>query len=342
MSTSIQDLYIPPVWRQKLIDEILGLTHFLNSGICVTAAEIAALASGPGNVITTPVILEPDFDDEVQKENTAPAINKLNSGRHRAHVLQRVGALGATAISAAMSGADPVGVILKSIARVRLRNRQRTLIANLDGGFAARSAAGAAAALKDLRMDQFSDAVAGIDPDEHLFNQDMFADLTGLYGDRKQLLRSGGIAVHSKIETAMLKQDDIITKVNSEGKIILTHYKGAPVTIDDSLVYTAAGGAKVYLTYLFLPGSVQTGEKPQTSSVGDVSSLVLDGDAAKNNLTLYDRTRFIQHVQGLRWKPEEREDDWTPANSDLAKPENWELGVRDPRAVGVLCLRTNG
>jgi hypothetical protein len=66
----------------------------------------------------------------------------------------------------------------------------------------------------------------------------------------------------------------------------------------------------------------------------------MDGDAAKNNIALYDRTRFLMHVVGTKWKGSPAGQSAT--NAELATAGNWELAYTSAARVPAVRIQTNG
>jgi hypothetical protein len=339
--TTIADLWVPDIWIPGMAERALRRPSLINSGIVVRAPDLDAVASGGGQAANIPFLKEPDYDDEVQEEDKEPTVNKITSDKHVAPILNRVSATGHHALAGAVSGTDPVQFALNALAGVRLRQRQKTLLNILRGVFG--NAAGpdaGAAALKALRKDIFIEAGAGAGA-ANLFSSDAFIDTLGLYGEvSDELAQRGVIVCHSKIASAMLKADDIDYFKTSEGAPLARRYKGMQIYISDLLTRAGTASGSVFDTYVFLPGAVAMGDKPQTSKIGEVSSLTQKADAGPNSVKTYDRTRFVMHVQGTRWKgvPVKQ----SASNAELATEGNWELAFGDVKNVSVCCLRTNG
>ena len=94
-----------------------NLPSVLNSGILVQTDEMNQLASGAGATVNVPFYKDStDDDDEPQVEDTESTIGKMASGKQVSPVLNRVKAYSASALSAAVSGSDPVSEILSQLA----------------------------------------------------------------------------------------------------------------------------------------------------------------------------------------------------------------------------------
>lgn len=339
--TTVANLWTPSVWVPGLAERLTKRKSLINSGILIGDEKFDAVANGPGTKAEIPFLKEPDIADEIQAENSDITINNLVAGSQICAILNRRLGIGVTGLSRAVTGTeDPVSAALNFITDIRLRNRQATLLSQLRGVFgnAAGPGAGAAAFLA-LRRDIFSET--GASPTaEKLFSSDEFIKTTGLFGETKDDLTGFRITCHSDIGTAMLLQDDITVVADSMGKPVVTHYKGAQVFYSDLLVRNGTTSGKVYDTYIFKPGSVAYGEKPQSSEIGEVATFYKIEDALKNNVGFADLTRFVMHPQGAKWVG-------TPAgqsatNAELATEGNWQLALADVKNVRMACLRTNG
>jgi len=339
--TNIANLWNPDVWINGIREKVTQRPSLINSGLVIRDPLIDEAAAGPGTKVQVPFIKEPNFDNEIQVEDTAPTINNLTSGKQIATILNRVSAIGNTALSKAVSGADPLNTALDIIADLRLRQQQKTLLAILRGVFGnAAAPGGGSAAFKLLRNDIFLEA--GLTATAvNLFSSNAFIDTTSLLGEVKDKLLQGIVLMHSVVAATALKQDSIAYVRDSEGRVILQTYKGIPLFINDLLTRAGTTSGKVYDTYFALPGSIASGDKPQVNEVGEVASLLIDrSDVAKNNVAIYDRTRTIFHPQGAIWGG-------TPAgqsatDAELAVEASWTLALNDIKNVGIVCLRTNG
>ncbi|MBL9171491.1 MAG: hypothetical protein JNN07_27405 [Verrucomicrobiales bacterium] len=110
--------------------------------------------------------------------------------------------------------------------------------------------------------------------------------------------------------------------------------------MSDLLVRAGTGAGFVYETYLLGPRILAYGEKPQLGDAIDVASLQLDKVRPKNNEVIYDRTRFVLHLNGMRWTG-------TPAgqsatNAELSAFASWSLVYTTANRVGATCILTNG
>jgi len=340
--TQIADLWTPAIWIPGMAERVVTRPSLLNSGAVVRDPLLDEIATGGGVQGVMPFLKELDGDETPQVEDTAPTPQKMGSGQQICPILNREVAVAFTALARAVAAAtpgaqargpvDPVQLCLDVLSDWRLRRRQRALVNALRGFFATAAAANS--------EDHFLETTVGLDSGLHYIKSSFINAALARLGENKEAMIYGAMVCHSVIENALLNQDEIEVIRNSDGKIILRTYKGMPVFVSDTLSRAGTTSGTVYETYFFLPGSVGMGDKPQSDQIGDVSSLLVDGDAAKNNLTIYDRTRYLLHPVGARWTG-------TPAaqsatNAELATAGNWALAYGDVKNVGIVRVRTNG
>ncbi|MCA1996440.1 MAG: hypothetical protein LDL56_04330 [Armatimonadetes bacterium] len=344
MPVSISDLWIPPVWLASVREKQATFPSLFNSPVVAGSAAATALASGAGETATIPFwkdIL--DQDDEIQVENTAPVTdNKITTAQMKAIACNRVTQNSATALSAAVSGEDPVGEMTAQIAMRRLMQRQKTLLALVRGAFGSGATASGAAegCLRALRVDKFDESGTDATPDQ-LMSVDLFIDAKALMGELLDDLGGGAIWLHPNIVAALEKADVNAFDKQSMGAFTVRTYRGLPLFTSESLIRAGGSNGYVYDTYIFAPRVIAYGEKPQIAgNVVDVAALQLDKDLGKNNEIIYDRTRFVMHINGLKWVGTPAGQ--SPTNAELGTTTNWNLVLATPNRVGAICIRTNG
>jgi hypothetical protein len=347
--TNLAAVWSPEVWITTLRERLGRAPSIFNSGLVQRGEIFDALATGPGATNELPFwrdMSDDETPEEIQVENTAPSTNGLGYGSMSAAVLNRVAKFGATALSAQIIGQDPVAEVVSQLARWRLRRRQATLMAIMRGvmGTGAQTPNQAQGCLRANRLDIFSET-GGSPTAEKLIDTDAVISAISLLGeDGADLEERGAIWMHSQIKGALEKIDASGFKsgVESDGRPIRS-YRGIPLFVSDKLVRAGTTSGFVYDTYIASAGQVAYGEKPQTADTGttiDVAALQFDVDKDKNNAFIWDRTRFVFHVNGTRWTG-------TPAGQSAANAElqahgNWELVASSASKVGIVCIRSNG
>lgn len=340
--TSIADLWVPDIWIPGVTEKMRTLPSILNSGIVTQTDEMNRLASGAGATVNIPFYRDvTDDDDEPQVEDTEPTIGKIASAKQVAPILNRVKPYSASALSAAVSGTDPIAEILAQLGRGRLKRRQKVLIALLRGAFgtAVGAVIDAAAALADCRLEAADEAGNDASNDQ-LISSSLIIESLALLGELQEDVRDGAMLCHPDIRAALLEQDENSFERKSEGAFTIERYKGMPVYVSNALRRAGVTNGSVYDTYIMARGVVGFGEKPQLGDVIDVASLQFDESKGKNNATVYDRTRFLMHLNGMKWVGAPAAQ--SASNAELQTAANWQLAFQSADRVGTVCIRTNG
>ena len=354
-ATTIANLWSPDVWIRTLNEKMNTLPSLITSPIVRRTGEFDALAEGGGVSVNLPYFRDvTNTRSTPQIEGTQPTLNNISSGKQFAPILNRELPYGVTALATQIigSGETPVENLLSQLANNKQKDRQATMVSILHGIFGFASAPGGAGALSGVRNDIFSEAGATPPPNQCI-SPYAVADTIGTLGELADTTLGGGIMMHPLIRTALIKQDQISFKHWSEqsGTLLtgdapvpgqLEYYKGYRVFVSNLLVRNAAGGGVVFDTYIFAPGVFAWGEKAQKDGtlVQDAASLSLYPNPQKNQLELYDRSRFLIHPNGMKWigTPAGQ----SAADSELATAGNWALDYASADRVGIVCLRSNG
>lgn len=342
MPTLIADLWNPEIWVKDTRERQATFPSIFTSGIIAQNQQIKEIATGAGDSATIPFFKDiTDQDDEIQVEDTGPTVdNKVPGSTMKCAILNRVTKSSTTALAAQVSGGDPVSEIINALVARRLKQRQKAVLATLRGAFGSLGAADAnAGALKALRVDKFDESGLDASP-EQLMSVDLFIDSKALMGELADELRMGGMFVHPNVLAALEKADVTAFKEKSMGSYTIKTYREIPVYVSESLARAGGTNGYVYDTYLLANGVIGFGEKDQAGDVLDVASLQLFVDRDKNSEIIYDRTRFVAHMNGIRWTG-------TPAGSSATNAElqtvgNWALAFTTANRCGAVCIRTNG
>lgn len=345
--TNIAALWNPQIWADSIREKVATFPVIMNSGIVFTSQKATEGASGPGTSINMPVWRDMTDDaDEIQVEDTAPSTFGVVSANQIAPILNRVFKTGATALSAAVSGEDPVAEMTAQLALGRQKRRQRTLLAMLRGimGTGVQTPGQAQGVVRDTRLDLFTETGATA-TSANLIDPDDVINAIALLGELRNELATGAMFMHSTILAALERQDkDSFKEGTVSGQpFTIRTYRGIPIFASDLLVRTGGTNGFVYDTYIIANRTFAIGEKPQTADTGDtvdVAALQFDSDKDKNNAYIYDRTRFMLHPAGLRWTG-------TPAgqsatNAELQLHSNWALAFQTANRVGIAAIRSNG
>lgn len=338
--TAISDLWTPDVWIKGADEAARLLPGLLTSGVATRTPTLDEIAAGPGVSASIPFFKDfTDTAETIQVEDTAPTPNAILGAKHVCTVLNREMAFGAGALAAAVSGDDPIGGIVRRLGESRQKRTQSTLLSVLRGLFNVAGAPAASAPLSAVRAEHFSETGASPASDK-LIDATKFNNACALLGELQDVLRGGAIWMHPNIRAALLNQDANSFERASRGAFTVETYKGIPVFVSMSLVRNGGTSGVVYDSYIIAPGVVGWGEKPQVGDKIDVASLCLDMEKPKNRQVVYDRRRYLVHVNGTKWTGTPSGQSAT--NTELATYTNWALSFQTADRVGVVCIRTNG
>lgn len=301
--TTVADVIVPEVFNPYVIERTAELSALVQSGIIETSPELDKLASGGGRLISMPYWQDLAGEDELLSDTRDLTPAKIEAKQDQAVLLMRGRAWAATDLAKALSGDDPMGAIANLVADYWARRRQATLLAILQGVFAA-SDNSMVGNTHDISADQ----------NESTWTAETFIDASYCLGDAESKLT--GVMVHSATLASLRKQDLIEFAPDSEGKPTIPTYMGKRVIVDDGCPAAKNG---VYTSYLFGQGAIGLGNAmpPVATEVG------------RNQLGgvdyLINRQHFILHPRGVKWKDEVVSQDtpMNPSNEDLANGENW-------------------
>jgi hypothetical protein len=350
MPVLISDLWSPAEWVQAMRERQATFPSLFLSGAVVRSDLFDAIASGAGTSVNVPFLKDiTDQGDEIQVENTAPINDNGQPGDvQNWPLLNRVTKNSVSALSAQVSGVDPMASIIDQLVMRRLKQRQATMLAMLRGLFGTgATAANAAGCLSAVRSggtlsEPFIENGAMATGD-NLMDPDKMIDSGVLMGELEDGLRDGFLFMHPNVKARLRKLDRLnfkTTVMPSELPFTIESYCDMPIISSNALVRAGTGSGYVYDTYLISKGVIGYGEKPQQGDTRDVASLAYFFDRDKNNDLIWDRTRFLLGVNGTKWIGVPGAQSAT--NAELQVPGNWTLVFQSASRVGVTCIRTNG
>ena len=315
--TKVADVIVPEVFNPYVIERTAELSALVQSGIVETSPELDKLASGGGRLISMPYWQDLAGEDELLSDTRDLTPAKIKAGQDQAVLLMRGRAWAATDLAKALSGDDPMGAIANLVAEYWARRRQATLLAILQGVFAA----------SDDSMEDNTHDISD-DADESTWTAETFIDASYRLGDAESKLT--GVMVHSATLASLRKQDLIEFAPDSEGKPTIPTYMGKRVIVDDKA--PVANG--VYTSYLFGQGAIGLGNAmpPVATEVG------------RNQLGgvdyLINRQHFLLHPRGVAWTDAvvTQTTPKNPSNTDLANGANWER-VYEAKNVRIVAFK---
>jgi hypothetical protein len=339
--TTIANLWNPAIWMGATREGMATFPNLFASGAVSRNPTLDAIASGAGTAATIPFWKDAtDGDDEIQVEGTAPTPDNIAGDTVVAPILNRVKATGSSALAGAVSGGDPMAEIGRILGTRRVKQRQKTVLAMLRGvmGAGATAAAGGGV-LAAMRKDHFDESGVSAASTE-LLDVDKFIDAKSLMGELQDALRGGVIWIHPTPLAGLEKADVTSFKEKSMGAFTIRTYRDIPLVVSESLVRAGTTNGYVYETFLIANGALGVGEKPQAGDSLDVASLQLFLNKEKNEAVIYDRTRWLTAIGGIKWTGTPSGQSAT--NAELQTIGNWSLKWATANRCGIVCIRTNG
>lgn len=309
--TKVSDIIIPEIFNPYLIEETTKKSAFINSGIATSDPSVK-LSEG-GKTIKVPFFKDIDEDDEVLADTgDGLKVNNISTEESIACVHARGIGYGASDLSKAFSGADPLAAITGKMGELWARKFQKVAISSLNGVFGVE-------AMRESVNDQ-STAV---------LTADIMADSMFLLGDAYNKITS--IAMHSAV-LAKLKKLELVDWVQpSDLTLGFYTYMEKRVIVDDSIAPTEG----IYPIYFFGEGALAYNE----SDV--LTKIEYERDAKKGLDALYSRRYFTMHPRGMKWLGASVAGE-TPTNEELAMPANWALAAeRKNVAISLLKAKLN-
>lgn len=299
--TKVGDVVVPEVFNPYLVERTAEKSALIQSGIIETDPAFDALASSGGRIIEMPFWTDLSGDDELLDDETDLTIGKIETGQDTAVLLMRAKTFGASDLSKALSGDDPMRAIADLLAEYWNRRRQTTLLSILEGVFGAASMSGN---VSDITSD-----------DDNTWTAETFLDAAYLLGDSESKITA--VMMHSATMASLRKQDLIEFAPDSEGRATIPSYMGKRVVVDDGCPVDSGN----YTSYLFGNGAfaLGNGAPPMPTEVGR-------NPLAGGGLDyIVNRQHFILHPRGVAWQDAvvTLTTPRNPSNSDLATPQNW-------------------
>lgn len=341
-TTLISDLWVPDVWVRGVDEQARILPAFVTSGAVARSPTLDSIAVGGGKTANLPFFHDiTDQVDTPQIENVAVTPNKITAGVNVSPILNREAAWDVTALAAAVSGDDPVGGILRAIGLRRQKQRQSTALAIFRGLMGSAGALAAGGVLKNNRLDIFIEDGSAAAAANRITAATINAAIA-LLGELSNPLATGAILIHPVVMAALKTIDSAgFTAGKASGAdFVILRYQGIPVYQSSLLMRAGTTSGAVYETYIVGPGVVGWGEKPQIGDNIDVASLQLYLRKDLNNVQIYDRTRYLMHVNGTAFIGVPAGQSAT--NGELSTVTNWGLVYLTTDRVPVACLRSNG
>jgi hypothetical protein len=254
--TRLTDIIIPEVFYPYIMEKSLNLNPFFQAGIIAQSPQIVDFLGGGGKTSNIPYWQDLSGDADVPSETVADTVNEIGTDKMIVIRQIRHKAWGANALSAALSGADPMGAIGDRVAGFWAKYFQTNLIHCLTGIMADNAADDSSDLIVDISTETGSAATAA-----NKISATKTIEALMKMGDH--FSEMSAIAVHSTVYATMVQNDLIDYVKDSTTSALIPYYVGLRVIVCDDMPKTAGttDGYK-YTSYLFKPASVGFGENP--------------------------------------------------------------------------------
>lgn len=232
--TSLANVIVPEIFVPYVIERTAAKSKILQSGIAVANPTLNELVTRGGTTMKMPFWQDLQGRSQLWTEGSDIEVRNITAEADIAALLLRANAWGATDMSGALAGDDPMKAIGELVSDYWARDEQTTLLYILKGVFASNSMA-------DHILDRSSAAGTAANIDGS-----MVLDAKQLMGDAADKLQA--IAMHSATFTSLQKQNLITTVMEvgpSGSQVAIPTYLGYRVVVDDgmpvSISVTTAG-----------------------------------------------------------------------------------------------------
>jgi hypothetical protein len=335
---------VPEEFLPHVIEYSTKLSALVQAGIVIPDPVFDAEAKKGGKLIDMPFWKDVDDDSQVIDDTVDTTINPIDQSGDIAVKLMRENAWGASDLSAALAGSDPVDSLAQMIGGYWAREEQRVLMYVLNGVFADNLANFTGDLIYDASVADIADATYG-----NYLSGEVIIDAKSRLGDAHGKLTA--IAMHSVpyhnleklglvkyIQTISTDGTTTTTSVaQGEPNLVATGIPtvfGRRVVVDDTLPAVAVTGGYKYTSYLFGAGAIARGE-------GTPKHPFEMARVAKRGITeIYHRRNFILHPRGVKFLNASVAKQ-SPTNAELALAANWSR-VWEKKNIRIVKLVTNG
>lgn len=319
----LSDVFEPTVYGSYTAINNPLSSAFVAAGIIASNDMMNAIARQGGRNSTVPFwqdidpTIEPNYSNDDPADLAVP--NKIGTGTMTARKSWLNQGFAEMDLVTELAGASPLQHIRNRFGTYWMRQMNRRLIASCVGVLAGNVANNGG----DMLIDISGDATAG-----GVFGANAFIDAAYTTGESADSFT--GIAVHSMIESRMIKDDQLVTIRDSEGTLVMKTYKGRQVIVDDTLPVTGTGNARIYTSILFGAGAIGFGGVEGSAfalgeGVPKVANEVIRKPEAGHGggmESMWERKTWILHPFGFSWV-EGSLTEMSPSLADLRLAAHW-------------------
>ena len=333
MAVLRSDIIIPEVFTPYVIEQTTARDAFLASGVVAPMAELNATEGGDFvNVPFFSANLSGDF--EVLSDSSSLTPGKISTDKQVGVILHRGRAFESRDLAALAAGSDPMAAIGQKIGAYIANQRQKDLLACLDGVFGSINANSNSSAFFDLCIDSESgDTPTGLSP-RHV------AKARSILGDQGDKLTA--VCMHSKVYYDLVERKMVDYVLASDGNggsatasggsiagayggdNTVPTYCGLRVIVSDDVSTAGSGSSTEYSTYFFTTGAVASGEQAGLTTETD-RDILAKSDAMAIDL------HYTYHPVGSKWAVTTV----NPNRTQLATVGNWSK-VYETKNIGIV------
>lgn len=326
-ATRLSDVIVPVLFNPYVVNRTMELSALVQSGIITNNSVFDGLASQASPLVNMPFFEDLTGESEQIIEDADLEGNKIASNKDVAAIIRRAKMWGATDLSAAMAGSDPMAAIANLVAGFWQRDMQKELVAILSGIFGTYTPDGGSATtpLSSNLLDITGMTAAAA----KIISASAFIDAQQLLGDAQAQLT--GVMMHSAT-WSYLKKQNLLTTEHPSVDVSFDAYQGKRVIVDDGCPVTSG----TYTTYLFGEGAIALGNG---SPVGFVPT-EMDRDKKKGSGVDYliNRKTSILHPRGIKFTNAKVTKTEGPSRTELQNAENW-LPVYEPKQIRIVAFK---
>ena len=334
MAVLRSDIIIPEIFTPYVIEQTTQRDSFLASGVVAPMAELNATEGG--DFVIVPFFsanLSGDF--EVLSDSSSLTPGKISTDKQIGVILHRGRAFESRDLAALAAGSDPMAAIGQKIGAYIANQRQKDLLACLDGVFGSINANSSSSAFFDLCIDSESgDTPTGLSP-KHV------AKARSILGDQGDKLTA--VCMHSKVYYDLVERKMVdyvlasdgnggsatasggtISPAYAGGNDTVPTYCGLRVIVSDDVSTTGSGSSTEYSTYFFTAGAVASGEQAGLTTETD-RDILAKSDAMAIDL------HYTYHPVGSKWAVTTV----NPTRSQLQTVGNWSK-VYETKNIGIV------
>ena len=333
MAVLRSDIIIPEIFTPYVLEQTTQRDAFLASGVVAPMAELNATEGGDFvNVPFFSANLSGDF--EVLSDSSSLTPGKITTDKQVGVILHRGRAFESRDLAALAAGSDPMAAIGQKIGAYIANQRQKDLLACLDGVFGSINNNSNSSAFFDLCIDSESGDTPTVLSPRHV------AKAKAILGDQGDKLTA--ICCHSKIYYDLVERKMVDYVLASDGNggsatasggtiapayggdNTVPTYCGLRVIVSDDVSTTGSGASTEFSTYFFTQGAVASGEQAGLTTETD-RDILAKSDAMAIDL------HYTYHPVGSKWAVTTT----NPNRTQLATVGNWSK-VYETKNIGIV------